>query len=858
MSLLDELLDEEGAITLSGGLIGSLLCYLVTLLLGTGLLLLGARCRSAAMRRGRTSGSSGFELIAREEYGHFSLVRQRLLVSLAFSSSYLLCLLATLYVIYHGGLHRGFWTLWLGLFALNALAMLGQALVAAVGLRTGHSFRGTAFLEATGTGLLPIISDQFDLFKDIVFAGFCFQSHSLLVQFLAPCSLAYSLLIHVYFICDDSVLAELSQCYIPLLLLRSSPPSIDVEVAEDGNTVACSVWPIFYRQTTPTKRWVLLLENLPQCVLAAVFLKLQGVSLLVAILNLLCPVLQLSLAFLLFHPLRRATGPFLGHRVARALQDHDCHYAQRLWEEAEAEKDLDLFKAMLPEIRQLRQAFQLQVGEPLSEDSLLLIREWWPVLVEQTTEVSLYGHDLQADGAKVLSKALEVNRSLQKLSLVGNALSDFGVQVLASAAKSSVLEELYVAALKNKEKSKFMAGKSRQNDLDLKECLSNPIAKVVAVGLRLGCSASVMRVDLSQNDDLGLEGLQAITEAMQLNVTLRELTLRAVRALDESGARCLAETLRKNRVLRKLDVRGNSMGDEGTKALIEAARVSSIEELHIFELRPFEYHKMDPNQALAQVLVGRFSQDELDLHFCCLGDDVTQALSMDLTSNKSVLHLRLEQNFVKAPGAQALSHALKENSSLFILNLGMNSIGDVGAQALSEALLVNNTLREIILNKNNIGDAGADALGAALYQNNSLRKLAMVGNVIEDLGIQVLVSAAGRSSLEALQLFELSGQEPNQAFAAFLAGSYKEPKLNLDRCGFHDEAAKALAAAIRRETSTNHISLRYNDLSVAGCEALNMATGRRTQRKSILSRSSDTSARSWLALRASRRMSLIK
>lgn len=26
---------------------------------------------------------------------------------------------------------------------------------------------------------------------------------------------------------------------------------------------------------------------------------------------------------------------------------------------------------------------------------------------------------------------------------------------------------------------------------------------------------------------------------------------------------------------------------------------------------------------------------------------------MDLTSNKSVLHLRLEQNFVKAPGAQA-------------------------------------------------------------------------------------------------------------------------------------------------------------------------------------------------------------
>ena len=30
--------------------------------------------------------------------------------------------------------------------------------------------------------------------------------------------------------------------------------------------------------------------------------------------------------------------------------------------QAEAEKDLDLFKAMLPEIRQLRQAFQLQAA----------------------------------------------------------------------------------------------------------------------------------------------------------------------------------------------------------------------------------------------------------------------------------------------------------------------------------------------------------------------------------------------------------------------------------------------------------------------------------------------------------------
>lgn len=237
-------------------------------------------------------------------------------------------------------------------------------------------------------------------------------------------------------------------------------------------------------------------------------------------------------------------------------------------------------------------------------------------------------------------------------------------------------------------------------------------------------------------------------EALKVNMTRRELCLENT-MINHFGVEELAVTLRQNTVLRKLSLIGNNIGLDGTQALVNAARAGAIEELHLFELRPFEYHQTDPNQALAEILVGSFSQSELDLHFCCITDEVTQALAMALQYNQTLVHLRLDLNKIRVAGAKALATALSENRCVQILNLAGNALGDAGAQAIAEALERNRTLVELVLNKNNIGQQGTEALCSAMMTNSSLKKLALVGNDWGDIGLQARgwQHSAGRTKL---------------------------------------------------------------------------------------------------------------
>eukprot|EP00438_Fugacium_kawagutii_P024512 Skav231363 [mRNA] locus=scaffold1586:379570:385812:+ [translate_table: standard] len=168
-------------------------------------------------------------------------------------------LYATLYSISKGSLSRisGLdWELWLGLFALNALSMLIQAFVAVGRLNVGRTFRWAAFAEASFLGMAPVISDQFDTVKDILFAGLCFQAESSLLHVMGMCSLLYLLFIHFYFLSSDSTLAELAASHIPVVLVASSaaqPEGTSRDIFTCCQVLQRKVLPMLYKQTTPTR-----------------------------------------------------------------------------------------------------------------------------------------------------------------------------------------------------------------------------------------------------------------------------------------------------------------------------------------------------------------------------------------------------------------------------------------------------------------------------------------------------------------------------------------------------------------------------------------------------------------------------
>eukprot|EP00948_MAST-09A_sp_MAST-9A-sp1_P000350 g350.t1 len=171
---------------------------------------------------------------------------------------------------------------------------------------------------------------------------------------------------------------------------------------------------------------------------------------------------------------------------------------------------------------------------------------------------------------------------------------------------------------------------------------------------------------------MGDQGAEAIADALKVNKTLQRLNLSST-DISYQGAEALADALKENNTLQVLNLDENSIGDQGAKALADA-----------------------------------------------------------LKENKTLQKLDLHENGIEDQGAKALADALKVNKALKILELNLNTIEDQGAKALADALKENKTLQMLDLHENGIEDQGAEALADALKVNKNI-----------DLLLQQLRASAG-------------------------------------------------------------------------------------------------------------------
>ncbi|KAF9944994.1 hypothetical protein BGZ72_001783, partial [Mortierella alpina] len=169
----------------------------------------------------------------------------------------------------------------------------------------------------------------------------------------------------------------------------------------------------------------------------------------------------------------------------------------------------------------------------------------------------------------------------------------------------------------------------------------------------------------------------------------------------------LSETLRTNATLTILDLRGNSIGDNGALALSEALKINStLTTLDLWN------NSIGDNgaQALSEALKTNSTLTTLDLRGNSIWFKGLLAFSEAFKTNSTMTTLDLRSNLFKDNIAMTLSETFKTNSILTTLDLQNNSIGDNGAQALSEGLKINSTLTTLDLRNNSIGSKGAQAL----------------------------------------------------------------------------------------------------------------------------------------------------
>ena len=224
------------------------------------------------------------------------------------------------------------WELYMALFSLVGVGLLIQAVVAVCRLPAGEKFAMSAFPVACATSMIPTFSDYFDTLKDVIFSTLCLNSDKDFIKFMGYCSWIYLVAIHDHFVSDrQNCLAELCGTYVPLI--AAPPVPKNTKESTDG-IWSGTLLPLLYKQLTPTKRELLLWENVPQAGFCIIFLLFEGGSLFVSFVNLALPAFQVILTFALFPWVRTAMGPQLGAKLNEAMAANDFVKAQHILEEA--------------------------------------------------------------------------------------------------------------------------------------------------------------------------------------------------------------------------------------------------------------------------------------------------------------------------------------------------------------------------------------------------------------------------------------------------------------------------------------------------------------------------------------------
>jgi len=264
----------------------------------------------------------------------------------------------------------------------------------------------------------------------------------------------------------------------------------------------------------------------------------------------------------------------------------------------------------------------------------------------------------------------------------------------------------------------------------------------------LASNTSLQKINLHGNT-IGDEGVRSLASALKLNSTLESIILNG-NQISKDGAQFLAEALMINKMLRYLNVHGNNIGDEGAQSLAKALKVNNS--LVSIDLNQNQISTVGAN-FLAEALMVNKILENLYMNINNIGDEGVQSLSSALKLNNTLESIILSGNRISKDGAQFMAEALMVNKRLVSINLHSNNIGDKGAESLATALQVNNAMRSVILSSNQISKVGVKFLAKALMVNTSLLSINLSNNFIDDEGALCLAeSFTVNRSLRNIQL----------------------------------------------------------------------------------------------------------
>ena len=396
------------------------------------------------------------------------------------------------------------------------------------------------------------------------------------------------------------------------------------------------------KQLSPTKRRLLLVENLPQAVLAVIYLLVEGGSILVGVLNVAIPFAQVFTSVFLYPRVQKGLGRWYAKRFEEAFVDGDQVVARRL-------------------VHEMSQTFMQDLGRwcAVRFDAAAVDGDQ-----ERAKLLVTFVGAIWRDCVRYIAPR---SKHLQPIIKAGlRSLPDFQTQVQDELEGDDdtlrlcwmCMESVYWGTLYLRYNA--LGGKPELVKALLDFASAAPWVGVVNLG---GCG-------------LTSEDARVVASWMTADGQVRELYLHENR-IDDRGAEALAAALPRCN-LERLDIEKNNLTALGGRLLIRgAADASTLQEMCLFG---------DYSQ-IPHVFAGRFKGEILLLDKGAMNDFDTQMVAEAFTVHRypqvKVLDLRMDR--IGDQAAQALAEMLKGNEALREFHVSGQAISEEARSALLQA-----------------------------------------------------------------------------------------------------------------------------------------------------------------------------
>ncbi|CAD5122035.1 DgyrCDS10488 [Dimorphilus gyrociliatus] len=248
-------------------------------------------------------------------------------------------------------------------------------------------------------------------------------------------------------------------------------------------------------------------------------------------------------------------------------------------------------------------------------------------------EFIMRNHGLGPNGAKAISKPLQLNTEVEKIDLEGNQIEGVGCFYLCKALR----DNNYVTELILRENQIGREGAE-------------------AVCTMLSNNSIITSLDLSGNNLKDTEG-ELFHSLLMNNSVIRKLLLRH-NELSVKSAKYFKEILSENETLRELDLSWNHFRTQGAVWI-------------------------------AQGVMENYGLKSLLLEMNGFGLEGAEAMGHALKHNQSLSYLELSNNRIPDDGAKAIIKSLQSNEILEFLSLGFNPITAEVCDLLLKSLQTN-------------------------------------------------------------------------------------------------------------------------------------------------------------------------